>query len=70
MEWSIFHNYRHLADEGKVKHLQCPDCGHNLTTRLGQDDEPTLWCAICDSTIRPGLDLYDRIRAVVSEHNA
>ncbi|AXG66137.1 hypothetical protein SEA_ANNADREAMY_13 [Streptomyces phage Annadreamy] len=70
MEWSIFHEYRHLADSGKVKHLQCPDCTGHLITRLGTEDEPVLWCPSCDTRIQPGLDLYDQIRAVVKEHNA
>ena len=69
MEWSIFHSYRRLAEEGKVKLIQCPDCQGNLTTRLGEDDNPLLWCSKCDVKIRPGLDIYDQIKAVVREHN-
>ncbi|XAO35212.1 hypothetical protein SEA_FRANCOB_12 [Streptomyces phage Francob] len=69
MEWYLFHEYRRLADKGKAKHLVCPDCNNKLTTVLGTDDEPRLWCVQCDTIIKPGLDVYDQIRAVVKEHN-
>lgn len=69
MEWSYFHSYRKLAENGKVKFLQCPDCSATLVTMGDEDNNPVLWCSHCDSTIRPGLDLYDQIRAVVREHN-
>lgn len=69
MEWHYFHEYRRLSEEGKVKHLSCPDCNNKLTTVLGTGDEPVLWCAVCDTLIKPGLDVYDQIRAVVKEHN-
>lgn len=70
MEWSIFHEYRHLSAQGKVKPLTCPDCDNDLITVLSDNDEPALWCFFCDTLIRPGLDVYDQIRAVVREHNA
>lgn len=66
--WPLFHAYRHLADEGKVKHLRCPDDDYILVTRLGKDDEPALWCPLEDRLITPGLELMDRMRAVVNEH--
>lgn len=69
MEWYYFHAYNHLASEGKVKPLSCPNCDTKLATVLGDNDEPALWCRICDTLIKPGLDVYDQIRAVVKEHN-
>jgi hypothetical protein len=68
MEWKYFHAYRNLAEDGKVKFLQCPDCSSTLVTQPGPNEEPQLWCYTCDSAIKPGLDVYDQIRAVVKEH--
>lgn len=70
--WQLFHTFRHLADEGKVKHLSCPDCDAHLVTTLDLDD-PTdsvwLWCPICDSRMLPGLDVIEKVKAVVAEHH-
>lgn len=68
MEWELVHAYRHLADEGKVKHITCPDDGEKLISRIGDDDSPVFWCPTCDTMIRPGLDMRDQMRAVVMEH--
>jgi len=67
-KWEYVHAYRNLAEEGKVRFLSCPDCNENLISRIDEDEEPMFWCPICDTTIRPGLDMYDQIRAVVNEH--
>lgn len=68
-EWQIFHAYRRLAEAGKVKPLVCPDDGTVLITRIGpQDDKLVLWCITEDRFITPGIDLRDRVLAVVKEH--
>lgn len=67
-DWQYFHAYRHLAEEGTVKHITCPDCGTKMVTRMGEDDEPVLWCYTDDTILKPGLDLIHQIRAVVNEH--
>ncbi|QIN94005.1 hypothetical protein PP459_gp009 [Streptomyces phage Wakanda] len=69
MEWELVHAYRHLAEEGKVKFLACPDCGEKLVSRIGDNDDPVFWCPRCDTMIKPGLDMRDQIRAVVREHS-
>lgn len=66
--WEVFHLYRRLVEDGKAKPLICPDDDSILVTRIGHDDEPMLWCYECLATIRPGLDLVQRVRAVVTEH--
>jgi len=68
MEWSIFHNYRRLAQDGKAKPLTCPDCDNQLFTQADENNDPILWCIACDTKILPGLDMYDQIKAVVREH--
>lgn len=68
MEWSVFHNYRRLAQEGKAKFLRCPDCDGILVTQPDKKADPILWCIHCDTKILPGLDMYEQIKAVVSEH--
>jgi hypothetical protein len=71
--WQTFHAFRHLADAGKVKPLSCPDCDSKLVTTLNMDD-PTdsvwLWCPMCDQQMKPGLDVIERVKAVVAEHTA
>lgn len=69
MEWSVFHNYRHLVDDGKAKSLKCPNCDGILVTQPDIDADPLLWCILCDVRFHPGLDLYSQIRAVVMEHH-
>lgn len=66
--WEVFHRYRHLVEEGKAKGIECPNCETVMITRLGKDDEPALWCHGCDSTIQPGLNVIQQLRAVVNEH--
>lgn len=70
-EWWVYHTYRRLADEGKVRHLLCPDCETQLVTRLNSaegSEDVWLWCSFCDSMKRPGLNIYAQILAVVKEH--
>jgi hypothetical protein len=66
--WELFHAYRRLVDKGLARPLLCPECEGYLITRIGIDDEPILWCYGCLSSLRPGLDLLTRVRAVVTEH--
>lgn len=66
--WELFHRYRKLVEQEVVRPVRCPDDDTVMVTRLGSDDEPVLWCMTCLSTLKPGLDLLQQIRAVVSEH--
>jgi hypothetical protein len=66
--WELFHRYRRLVDRGLAKPLVCPNCHSLLITRIGIDDEPILWCYSELTILRPGLDLIQRVRAVVTEH--
>lgn len=70
--WELFHSYRRLVNEGKVKPITCPDDGVKVITVLDPDDETdsvSLWCPGCNTTIRPGLSVLDQIKAVVAEHS-
>jgi hypothetical protein len=69
MEWPVIHAYQRLVEEGKVKALRCPDCDTVYISRIGSDDQPVLWCMVCDSKITPGLSLTGQITAVVREHD-
>lgn len=66
--WELFHAYRRLVREDKARALECPNCPGVLTTRLGSDDEPVLWCGSCLTTVKPGTEVISQIRAVVTEH--
>lgn len=70
--WQVFHAYRNLVEEGKVKALTCPDDGYDLVTVLNPDDPSDnvwLWCPYCDTMISPGLNLVEQVLAVVTEHD-
>ena len=66
--WITYHRYRHLVEQGKAKPLLCPDCDTELITQPDDNADPILWCHQCDHVIKPGLDVYHQIRAVVNEH--
>jgi hypothetical protein len=66
--WQLFHLYRRLVEQNKAVSLICPNCNYELITRIGVDDEPILWCYGCLSSIRPGSDVINQVRAVVTEH--
>lgn len=66
--WELFHAYRHLVEENQAKPILCPNCEYELITRIGHDDEPILWCYGCASSIRPGLEMLQQVRAVVTEY--
>ena len=69
-KWTIWHRFNRLVKEEKARPILCPDCETVLFTRVkGEvDDTPFLWCHVCDTFLSPGLDVYSRVRAVVSEH--
>lgn len=69
-KWTVWHRFNSLIKADKVNPIKCPDCDIRMITRVKGtiDDEPYLWCYQCDTFIKPGLDVYDRVRAVVSEH--
>lgn len=69
--WQLIHSYRRLASEGKVKPFTCAndECEeHELIPMKGHNNNPVLYCAMCDTTYTPGLDLMGQIKAVVYEH--
>jgi len=67
MDFQVFHRYNRLARRGIVEPLRCPYCEEEVVTRA-QGDQPVLQCFNCDLVVDPGVGLYDRIRAVVTEH--
>lgn len=68
MEFQTFHNYNRLVRRGIVKPLACPHCENEFALSIGEDDEPVLKCFFCGTLTLPGLDMYNRVRAVVTEH--
>lgn len=71
-KWRIIHSYQHIVDDGNALPLFCPDEGGVLISLLDTEDDtnedPVLWCPACDKKIRPGLEFWDQITAVVKEH--
>lgn len=68
MEFQVFHKYNRLVRRGLAEPLLCPNDDNRLVVAIGEDDEPMLHCYFCDTNIKPGLRLYERIRAIVSEY--
>lgn len=66
--WAVIHRYNRLANAGKARVLTCPDCEGEFVFMLGPNDDPVAWCPHEDRTFYPGIDFWDRIKSVVSEH--
>lgn len=68
--WTVWHRFNQIVKDNKVGPILCPDCSTPMVTRVKGtvDDEPHLWCYGCDTFLKPGLDLRDRVKAIVSEH--
>lgn len=70
-KWVLLHTYNSLAENGQAAFILCPDDGLKLVPIIDPDEEepiPALYCGRCDSITRPGLDLWQQIRAVALEH--
>lgn len=68
MEIRNFHLYNRLVARGFVKPLTCDHCDNPYTLRATETNEPVLQCNWCNSLVQPGLNLYNRVVAVVKEH--
>jgi hypothetical protein len=73
--WKLIHTYNILVADGKAKALLCPDSQDKLIVIIDplvdlnvNEPVPALRCFGCDTILRPGLDLWQQIRAVVAEH--
>lgn len=65
--WNLFHRYNRLVRRQLVQPLKC-DCGEVFVTTLGRDDKLILACFGCATETTPGVQIIDRVRAVVKEH--
>lgn len=68
MDFQTFHKYRRLVRRGLAPALCCQHCENELVLGIGEDDEPVLKCYGCNVVLIPGKNLYDKVRAIVSEH--
>lgn len=65
--WEVFFKYAEYVKEGRIKAIECPDCGYDLILRTKMDMyEPHLWCSVEDRYIRPGVDMRDKIKDLVN----
>lgn len=67
----LVHSYNKLVDDDKAKPLVCPDDQQELVSMIdadGNTDDPVMWCPLCDTKYRFGLDTWNQIEAVVKEH--
>jgi hypothetical protein len=68
----LVHTYQTLVDEDKARPLVCPDDQQELVATIDtvndDNEDPVMWCVLCDSKYDFGTDTWDQIRAVVSEH--
>ena len=68
MDFQTYHKYRRLVRRGLAPALCCATCEFELVLGIGPKDEPVLKCYTCNSTITPGKDTNDKVRAIVTEH--
>lgn len=64
MDFQVFHDYQRLVRRRQAQPIRCPDCEHHLGL-IDLNNEPAFQCYWCGTTVRPGLDVYDQIRAAV-----
>lgn len=67
--WPTIHAFNRLVREGKAVAIMCPEDEAPLLTRLGKDDEPTLWCPVCKTYFTPGVVTWQSITAILEEWN-
>lgn len=67
MDFQIFRKYEKLVRRGIAKPLTCSRCNNEMKTVFGERDEPRLYCAFCNTLLRPTRNVYDDIVAQVRE---
>ena len=67
-EFQYYYRYRDLVRDGKADAVQCLSCALELVSRLGKNDEFTLWCPGCQKTTTPGLGMLSKIRIAVDKN--
>lgn len=68
--WQIIHTYNNLVDDGKAEPLRCPDENGLLIPMIDSEgliDDPVLWCHTGNTIMKPGIDFWDQIGAVVRD---
>lgn len=62
------HRFRTLAARGAVHPLVCTMCQHDLTIRLGKDDEPMLRCYTCGHAYVLGEQMFMRMEHAIESY--
>lgn len=65
-KWRLVHNYRRAVDRGLTLPILCR-CGSEYIWAPGADADPVLSCYSCNSTIIPGLYIWDQIEKALNE---
>lgn len=68
MDIRYFHLYNRLVRRNQAEALSCPHCENAYVLAADDDDSPVLRCYTCESTIEPGLNMYERVVSKVSEY--
>lgn len=68
-QWNFVKRFRNILADGNAAQIACPNCGNDLIF-MAEDvtDNPVLYCYMEGSTLKPGLNVWNQINAVVSEH--
>lgn len=66
-KWPAMHAYRKAVALGEAPAILCPDDDAELVPILGRDSDPELRCLACGVVYDIGLDVWDQIRANLSE---
>lgn len=69
MEFKPFHDYNKMVRRNAAEPLKCPECKTEYTLRMAAfTEEPYLQCYGCNSSIKPGLRLYNDIVKITNEY--
>jgi len=66
-KWQAIHKHKKLVQQGTAMPIRCPNEEAIYITRIGQDEEPVLYCYMCKTTVIPGLWLYKQLEAAINE---
>lgn len=66
-KWPAIHAYRKMVALKRAPAIVCPYCQGELVPIVGRDGDPELKCLSCRVIYDIGLDVWDQIRANITE---
>lgn len=70
-KWKMIHSYQRIVEANLAEPVACPDDGQTLVSLIDTVDDtnedPVMWCPVCDSRYHLGIDAWDQIEATVRD---